>query len=254
MFKIKKQLQFGCKIRLKNGFYMFILCFILSSALVYATSLGDHFDGPGLKNPNWKWQSEPKEWDVGKTTKGWLHIIPELNQNLWSSDTSIRLYQETSDDFDVETHVVMDYKTDCIVAGLVAESMTDNNWTTLKFWGRAGDAILQWQHKAQEVVGNVPGASQPAGRVEVFLRMVRKGDTYEGYWKKAGKDSWTKITPNANKKLTMPLQIGIFAGICTGAGEATVEYEYFNDLINPFTAVSSAEKLAATWGKIKGQR
>ena len=110
MFKLNKQLQL-----------MFILCFTLCPLLSYAASLGDHFDGPDLKNPNWKLQSEAKEWDVGKTTKGWLHIVPELNQNLWSSDTSIRLYQETSDDFDVETHLVMDYKAGCIVAGLVAK-------------------------------------------------------------------------------------------------------------------------------------
>lgn len=242
MFKVIKQCS-----------YLLLLCFTFCPLLSSAVSLGDPFEAPELKNPAWKWQSEAQEWDVGKTTKGWLHIVPELNQNLWSSDSSIRLYQETSDDYDIETHVVMDYKTGCIVAGLVAKSASDDNWTTLKFWGRAGDAILQWQHKAQEVVGNVPGSSQPAGRVEVFLRMVRKGDTYEGYWKKGDKDSWTKITPDAKKELSLPLEVGIYAGICTGAGEAIVEYEYFNDLINPFTDVSPVAKSAAIWGQIKGQ-
>ncbi len=216
-----------------------------------ADSLGDPFDGKGLKNPNWQWQSEPDVWNVGETTDGWLHFVPKVNQNLWQSDTTIRLFQETNlDQFDVETHVVMDYAGGCMVAGLVALSPVENNWTTLKFWGRAGDAILQWQHKANEVVGNVPGSTQPAGRVEVYLRLAKDGDNYLGWWKKEEGDDWIEIKPDAPFALTPPIQIGIYGGICAAAGEATIEYEYFRDLVNPF-AVEPDAKLSATWGRIK---
>ena len=219
----------------------------------YAASLGDPFDGTSLANPNWQWQNEPDVWDVGVTTPGWLHLVPKVNQNLWSSDTTTQLYQETSvDKFDVETHVRVDYVSDCIVAGIVAYSPVEDNWTTVKLWGRAADAIIQWQHKQSEVVPNVAGSSQPAGVVEVYLRMAKDGDNYMAWWKLAEGDDWIEIKPDAPFALTPPLHVGLFGGICTGSGEATIEYEYFNDLIEPATAVDPSAKLSVTWGELKG--
>ncbi len=225
---------------------------LILAGLVFAASLGDPFDGNSLQNPNWQWQNEPDEWDVGATTAGWLHFVPKTNQNLWASDTTARLYQETDvDKFDVETHLVVDYAADCVVAGIVAYGPQEDNWTTLKLWGRAGDAIIQWQHKQSEVVPNVPGSSQPAGRVEVYLRMAKDGDNYMGWWKLAEGDDWIEIKPDAPFDLTPPIQVGIYGGICTGSGRATVEYEYFKDRIEPITSVDPATKLSATWGQIK---
>lgn len=230
----------------------FLVCLLLVTFTgSVVASLGDPFDGNKLQNPDWVWQNEPDVWDVGGTTNGWLHFIPKVNQNLWSSDTTMRLYQEiTMDQFDVETHIVIDYQSDCIVGGLVVLSPTDNDWTTLKFWGRAADAIIQWQHKQRDA-GQVPGSTQPAGRIEAYLRMAKDGDNYMGWWKAAEGDSWIEVKPDANIALTPPLQIGIFGGICTGAGEATIEYEYFRDLIDPVSSVEPAEKVSATWGQVK---
>ena len=70
-----------------------------------ANTFDDAFDGTALQNPNWQWQNEPANWDVGKTRDGFLHIEGETNRNLWASDASHFLYQETdADAFDVETH------------------------------------------------------------------------------------------------------------------------------------------------------
>lgn len=218
---------------------------------VFAASLGDPFDGTSLQNPNWQWQNEPDEWDVGTTEAGWLYFVPKINQNLWQSDTTTRLYQEMDGDFDVETHLVVDYAGECMVAGLVALSQVEDNWTTLKFWGRAGDAIIQWQHKENEVVGNVPGSSQPAGRIEAYLRMAKEGGNYLGWWKTAEGDDWIEVKPDAPIDLTPPIQIGIFGGICAGSGEAIIEYEYFKDLVEPVASVEPTEKLSATWGQLK---
>ena len=237
---------------MKRKLIVLVCAFLMVFSMpLFAASLGDPFDGAGLKNSNWRWQSEPDEWDVGETTAGWLHFAPKINQNLWSSDTSIRLYQETSlGEFDVETHVVMDYQGSCIVAGLVALGSTENNWTTLKFWGRAADAILQWQHKANSIVNQVPGYTEPAGRVEAYLRLAKDSDNYMAWWKKEEGDDWIEIKPDAPIVLTPPIQIGIYGGICAGAGEGTIEYEYFKDLLNPY-AIEPAEKMSATWGQIK---
>ncbi len=230
---------------------LFACVVLVASPIAFsADSLGDPFDGNSLKNPDWVWQGEPDEWDVGETTEGWLHFIPKVNQNLWQSDTTMRLFQETTlDQFDVETHVVVDYAGDCMVAGLVALSPVENDWTTIKFWGRAADAILQWQHKGRDA-GQVPGSNQPAGRVEVYIRMAKDGDNYKGWWKKEEGDDWIAMAPDATIALTPPIQIGIYGGVCAGAGSATVEYEYFRDLVNPY-AVEPDAKLSGTWGQVK---
>ncbi len=138
-----------------------------------------------------------------------------------------------------------------MVAGIVAYSPTEDDWTTLKFWGRAGDAIIQWQHKQNEVVGNVAGSAQPAGVVDVYLRMAKDGDNYMGWWKLAEGDDWIEVKPDAPFALTPPIQLGLFGGVCAGAGEAVVEYEYFKDLIDPVSSVEAAAKMSVTWGQIK---
>ncbi|HGJ65905.1 TPA: hypothetical protein ENS27_11025 [bacterium] len=229
-----------------------LLTLIILQSYAFAGSLGDPFDGNTLKNPNWKWQNEPN-WDLGKTNNGWLHINTANNQNLWDVDTVAKLYQLVeADKIDIATHLVMDYKgTGSCVSGLVIKSPSDANWTTMKFWGRAGDAILQWQHKQAEVVGNVPGSSQPAGRVEVFIRIAKNGNEYTGYWKKNAKDDWIEITPHANKALKAPLEVGIFAGNCEGGGTMTAQFEYFEDLITPYASVDSSGKTATTWASLK---
>jgi len=114
---------------------MVFVCF--QGHALAAASLGDPFDGTKSQNTNWKWQNEPAKWDIGKTNQGWLHIDAANNQNLWDVDTVAKLYQEVSlDKFDVETHLVMDYKgTSSLVAGLVAKGPKEGNWVTLKFWG-----------------------------------------------------------------------------------------------------------------------
>ncbi|MGQ9609775.1 MAG: hypothetical protein ACUVWN_10745 [bacterium] len=228
----------------------------LAFTLIFASSLmasfTDEFEGTSLKNPNWKWQNEPANWDVGKTQAGWLTFVPKVNQNLWSDDSTTRLYQETSaDKIEVETHVVVTYKGECMVAGLVIKGPKENNWTTLKFWGRSADAIIQWQHKQTEVVGNVPNSTQPAGTIEAYLRMAKDGNNYMGWWKKSKNDEWIAIKPDAPIDLTPPLEVGIFGGICAGSGEATIKYEYFKDLTDMVTAIDSQSKLPVTWGKMK---
>lgn len=232
-----------------SSFFACLLLVVFTGSVI--ASLGDPFDGNSLQNPNWVWQNEPDEWDVGGTTNGWLHFVPKVDQNLWTSDTTTQIYQEISTDtFDVETHVVVDYAGDCMVAGLVAYGPIEDDWTTLKFWGRAGDAIIQWQHKQRDA-GQVPDSTQPAGRVEAYLRLARDGDNYMAWWKREAGDDWIEVEPVASIALTSPTHIGLFGGICAGAGEATIEYEYFRDLIDPVSSVEPAAKASVTWGQIK---
>ncbi|GIX07051.1 MAG: hypothetical protein KatS3mg115_1454 [Candidatus Poribacteria bacterium] len=109
----------------------------LAAGIAWSQSLGDPFDGERFQNPNWEWENEPAQWDVGKTKPGWLHIVADPNRNLWQAYTTSHLYQEHSGDFDVATHLIAEYAANSIVAGLVAYSPT-----TQDHQGRDG----QWGH------------------------------------------------------------------------------------------------------------
>ena len=82
--------------------YSAIVCLFTAISIcvqnVNAESFGDSFEGGKLQNSNWKWQNEPPTWDVGKTREGFLYIDSEPNRNVWASDASHFLYQETDTD------------------------------------------------------------------------------------------------------------------------------------------------------------
>ena len=127
---------------------------VRSAPIADATdNFDDSFEGTALQNPNWQWQNEPANWDVGETREGFLHIESETNRNLWASDASHFLYQETdADTFDVETHFFTRWDTSSGINGLVVKSPADNNWVTLKFWSRdaAAKGQIQYQTKQNE--------------------------------------------------------------------------------------------------------
>ncbi len=235
-----------------------------------ADSLGDPFDGNALKNPNWKWKTadeegiEPKEWDMGKTKAGWLHIKGELNRNLWPSDTTNRLYQEHEGDFDIETHLFMDYEDACVVAGVVAYSPTtkdhqgrDGEWVTIKLWGRGpaqnNNAVIQYQKRqfdgGEGLVGVVPGFQDPVGEMSLYMRLRREKDTFTAWWKREAKDTWIDIG-ETEQEFDEPLEVGIYVGICDGKGKQIAQFEYFEDRLVPFD-VSPRAKLPIAWGDLK---
>lgn len=259
------------RIFLKIVSYSAVVCLLTSMSVWIsiaegADSLGDPFDGKSLQNKNWKWKAsdaegvKPKEWDVGETKEGWLHITGEVNRNLWPSDTTNRLYQEHEGDFDVETHVYMDYEGGCVVSGLTAYSATtkdrqnrDGEWVTIKFWGRQNDAIIQWQKRqfdgGEGLRGHVPGFQDPAGEMDIYMRLSREGNLFNAWWKRESGDDWIHIG-ETEQEFNKPLEVGIYAGICGGAGKLTAQYEYFKDNLTPFD-VSPRAKLPVAWGDLK---
>ena len=244
-------------------FALFIATAFLT-AQAEAESLGDPFDGDQFQNPNWKWSKESKQWDVGKTEAGWLHMTGETNHNLWTNDDPSRVYQEHTGDFDVETHLLMDYEPSSVVAGLVALSPTtkdhngrDGEWVTIKLWGRGAaqgsNAVIQYQKRefdnGEGLVATVPNFQEPAGEMDLYLRLRREKDTFTAWWKPEKNDAWIEIGVT-DQKFDEPLQVGVYAGVADGAGEMVAQYEYFEDLIEPF-AVSPRAKLPLTWGALK---
>ena len=215
---------------------------------VAAPSMSDNFDDPfegtALQNPNWQWQNEPPNWDVGETRENFLHIEAEANRNLWTSDTSHFLYQETdADTFDVETHFFTRWNTASGVNGLVVKSSADNEWVTLKFWAReAGPkGQIQYQARGRGLIGD-PAWRPELGTTELCFRLRKDGNTYTGWYKSREADTWIEIG-TANVTLTPPLQVGIYAGVAASTGTLEVDYEYFRNTVN--TAVQVAPTLNA---------
>jgi hypothetical protein len=245
-------------------FVVCLLCLVAPSLM--AKSLGDPFDGNKLQNPEWKWKdrnkdegTEPEKWDVGKTKEGWLHIDAAPNRNLWNADTTNRLYQEHSGDFDVETHVYMEYATQSIVSGVVALSQTTlgkggkPEWVTMKFWGRGGDAILQFQIREGGIQNEAPGFKPKATKpMDVYIRLARKGKTFTTWWKEKEGDEWNEIEETKTMDLKDPIEIGIYGGNCEAVGRGDIQYEYFRDNLEPFVVLPK-QKLPVSWGAIKGR-
>ncbi|MDE0087155.1 MAG: hypothetical protein OXU23_15650 [Candidatus Poribacteria bacterium] len=220
-----------------------------------ADSFGDPFDGGKLKNPNWKWQNEPPNWDIDKTRKGFLYIDSEPNRNIWQGDASHFLYQETDTDmFDVETRFFARWETNSAVNGLLVKSPGDNNWVTIKFWSRDAGPKGQIQYQKRQA-GMGPGDVHwkeefgDFGDVELSLRLKKEGDKYTAWYKTAKDEDWVDIGVG-NFKLNPPLWLGIYAGVAAGAGKLEVEYEYFRDNMNPFP-VEPGGKATTTWGAVK---
>ena len=221
-----------------------------------AKSFGDPFEGGKLQNPNWEWQNEPEKWDVGETRKGFLYIDSEhdRDRNLWQSDESHFLYQETDTDmFDVETHFSSKWNTTSGVNGLLVKSPSDNNWVTIKFWSRDANAKghIQYQTRGAGLrPGGDIGWRPEFGETELFLRLKKDGNQYSAWYKTEVDGDWLVIHENANFNLTPPLQLGIYADVATAVGTLEVEYEYFRDNMNPFP-VEPGGKATTTWGAVK---
>ena len=205
------------------------------------SSLGDPFEQGTLQNPNWKWQNEPPEWDLGETRDNHLFIETERNRNLWASDATHLLYQEIETDvFDVETHFTVKWNTSSGATGLIVKSPADDDWVTLKFWARdaAAQGFVSYQTKMNEsgngLTGNA-GFRPIYGETDLFFRLAKDGDTYTSWYKTDAAADWIQVGVT-EFELTPPLWVGIYAGNAASLLKyrMQVEFEYFRDNLTPF--------------------
>ena len=211
---------------------------VVDDTVRVSDAFDDPFAGTALQNPNWRWRNEPANWDVGETRANFLHIESEINRDLWVSDTSHLLYQETdADTFDVETHFFARWDTDSGVNGLVVKSPTDDNWVTLKFWARDPGAKghIQYQTKGNghgKGLTNDAGFTPTFGNTELFFRLRKQGNAYTGWYKTNKAAPWIEIG-TTQIALTPPLQVGLYAGVAAGSGTLNVDYGYFRSTVAP---------------------
>lgn len=232
------------------------------------TLMSDEFDGTGQTLKSF-WQVKDSEKSPWELKDGLLVAEAGFDQNLWGDDTTTRFYQITDqDEFDIETSMVVDYADACTVAGIVVYSATtkdtqdrDGEWVTLKLWGRGAaqnnNAVLQYQRRqndASPYVGTQPDYNPDQGVIPIELRIKREGDEYESWFKPDAQGDWVSVSKVTNE-LQEPLEVGIYVGICEGEGpgKMTVTFDYFREASSPATPVDPRDRLAVTWGELKGQ-
>ena len=133
---------------------------------------------------------------------------------------------------------------------------------TLKLWGRGAaqnnNAVLQYQRRQNDAapyVGTQPDYNPDQGVIPLELRIKRDGDEYESWFKPNAEGDWVSVSQVTNE-LEEPLEVGIYVGICEGesaAGKMTVTFDYFREASSPATPVDPRDRLAVTWGELKGQ-
>ena len=237
---------------------------------VFAQNLmSDEFHGTGQDQQSF-WQVKDGDKSPWELQDGLLVAEAGFDQNLWGDDTSTRFYQVTDQgQFDIETSMVVDYGDACVVAGIVVYSATtkdsqnrDGEWVTLKLWGRGAaqdnNAVLQYQRRENDAapyVGVQPDYMPDQGVIPLELRIKRDGDEYESWFKPNAEGDWVSVSTVTNA-LEEPLEVGIYVGICEGEsadGRMTVTFDYFREASSPATPVDPRDRLAVTWGELKGQ-
>lgn len=216
---------------------------LLTEPETRSETLSDEFDGTALSNPNWHWQNEP---GIGRGIEGWkvqdgsLFINAGYNRPVWQHDASNFLYQEVGSDFDVQTELHANYaykdRNKYVMTGLMIKSPIDNDWVTLKWWGgHNGGGQIQYQTRGNEsphdgLTGYLPypHITSP-DEVDICFRLQRSGDTYTAWYKHPNSEVW-EIVGVTEKKLTPPLQLGIYAGVQSGFGKLHVKYHYFREV------------------------
>ena len=236
------------------------------------TLMSDEFNGTGQSLQSF-WQVKDGDKSPWELKDGLIVAEAGFDQNVWTDDTSTRFYQITDQDqFDIETLMVVDYGDACTVAGIIVYSATtkdhqdrDGQWVTLKLWGRGAaqgnNAVLQYQRRQNDsadlgYVGAQPDYNPEQGVIPVELRVKRDGDEYESWFKPDAEGDWVPVG-KATNELAEPLEVGLYVGICEGASDAgrmTVTFDYFREASSPVTPVDPRDRLAVTWGELKGQR
>ncbi|MDE0020519.1 MAG: hypothetical protein OXT69_03935 [Candidatus Poribacteria bacterium] len=221
----------------------------------------DDFSGTDLDS---MWQVMNSDKATLTVADGKLKFEPKHNSNVWGNLDAAFVYQETNGDFDVSANFLMDYGEVGVVSGIIAYSPTtkdhanrDGQWVTLKLWGRANDAVIQYQRRenhnaALGYLGEAPGYKPPAGEIPIAMRMTRTGNEYRAWYKNEGEGDWIAVGGTVDSALANPVRIGVYAGIDAAAGgNLTVWYDDFIEASNPIASVDPNGKAAAVWGELK---
>ncbi|HIE29422.1 TPA: DUF1349 domain-containing protein [Candidatus Poribacteria bacterium] len=203
------------------------------------------------------WKSE----DIGNTKKGTTKekdgkIIIEANgADIWGSADGCRLvYQEVSGDFEISARVVsLKRAHEWSKAGLMARQSLDAN-SPHAFLNVTPDHGVKMIYRDAVGANTGPSPWEKNSEAPVYLKLVRKGDTFTAYMSDDGK-TWKEAevaagTPSsAEVKLNDPILVGMAV---TSHVQGTLTTAEFDNIAGSFIlAVESYDKVTEIWGQIK---
>ncbi len=196
------------------------------------TPFSDEFNGTSL-NPLWNWAFKPGGWDIGQTRQGWISFNDDIKGNIFCTDESSRLFQtlDNDEDFDVSTRMYCEWGNNASdIAGIIVKFPDNDDWILIKLWMHGDNTgRLEFQTKCDDIISPVPGYSSYDGTSDIYLRIKKTGDNYTGYFKTQDNSNWTTIgTTQGNTSI--PIQVGLFAGVDEGTGSLLVQFDYFKVL------------------------
>lgn len=224
---------------LKNQMLVWVAVFVISSICIASP-----------------WKSA----DIGDTKQGSTKeeagkITIEANgADIWGTADGCRyVYQQVNGDFEISARVVSLVRAnEWSKAGLMARQSLDAN-SINTFLNVTPDYGIKMIHR--DTMGGETGPSpwEKNGEAPVYLKLVRKGNTFTAYmsadgntWKEAEVAAGTPSTAEIN--FTDPILLGMAV---TSHVAGTLTTAVFDNIKGTMLAVESSGKIMATWGKMK---
>jgi len=208
------------------GLALGFLILLSGSAWADASPHDDEFTASTL-DPAWHWVREvPDHWSLAPAP-GYLRIITQVKDLFRSSNNAPVLLQSAPyGDFELTTRIVMMATSNCQQGGLIAYG-DDDNYVRLTY----GFICFQRNFELGKEVGGdfqAVAVPPPAGN-SFYLRLVKAGQTYIGYYSQDG-STWTQIGMHAGVSITVS-QVGLTA--FNGVGqplcpEIPADFDFFH--------------------------
>lgn len=145
---------------------------------------------------------EPGRPSGFETADGGLNLrIPSGKDLFGENMTAPRLVRSISGDFEIETRVSFDPRSDYQGAGLII-FRNDNNFLRLErgFGGAGGgESGIRFDRSEDEAYEPIATpAAFPTSATDVELKFRRKGRTVTAFWREPGKGDWTVVARVTN--------------------------------------------------------
>jgi len=204
---------------------------VTEAAQNWQTVFETSFDG-SLLEAGWRWVREDRSHWTLEEHPGFLTITTQWGE-LGSDSNSTRnlLLRDAPDgDFEITTRVEFLPTEDFQFAGLLIYDGDDNfaslerGYCSPEYGGCAGNAIYFYHEHDGELEPEFNATSM--GRSSAYLRIVRRGSTYRGYYSEDG-EAWIETGTHTTRGFT-PTGVGLYAGNCeTDASEIPAHFDYF---------------------------
>ena len=211
---------------------------------------GDEFDSPKLRDV-WTWDDPDKDDKLSLTEEpGWFRLKVGGNEDTWNGvrgNMPMLLQPSPIGDYSMETHVKIDEQQHATYACLVVWQ-DGNNWLHLELSQETGiDGVF-----AEHWPGGVGHKLQKIEPDEVYLRIERKGNDWNLFYKLNEKEDWL-LLDTVTSKIEDSHQVGIGAKTWGGTeGPLVADFDYFRcSELREVEAVQPHYKLAITWAEIK---